>query len=204
MYIIGDVHGKYKQYKTLLKGKQNSIAVGDMGVGFVRTHGAMEGESHTNPPYDFMKNGNHRFIRGNHDNSGVCRKHTQCIKDGTFENGVFYCGGAFSVDKAYRTEHFNWWSDEELSYDEADKALSVYLESKPEVVVTHDAPVEVVNRIHTSHHRFDDSFTQRYLQNMFEQHQPKYWFFGHHHVSWSETVNGTIFRCLNELEMIEL
>jgi hypothetical protein len=70
--------------------------------------------------------------------------------------------------------------------------------------VTHDAPVSVVENIHTSHHRFDSSFTQRYLQNMFEQHQPRLWVFGHHHVSWHMEMNGTTFRCLNELEIMEL
>ncbi len=203
-YLIGDVHGKYAPYKTLLRGMKNSVCVGDMGVGFRRSYGARDGEFFTNPPHAFMKKGNHRFIRGNHDNPGSCRKQSQWIPDGTFEDGIFFCGGAYSIDKHLRTEGYNYWSDEELSYDQADKALGVYLDCKPDVVVTHDAPLSVVGHIHTSHHRYDSSFTQRYLQNMFEQHQPRLWVFGHHHTSWTMEVEGTTFRCLNELEIMEL
>jgi Calcineurin-like phosphoesterase len=216
-YLVGDVHGKYQQYKTLLRGKQDSVCVGDMGVGFRRS-GARDGDFFTNPPHAFMKKDNHRFLRGNHDNPAECKKHSQWIPDGTVEidaafpkeglscsgRTVFFCGGAYSIDKHLRTEGYNYWSDEELSYNEADKALGVYLEYKPDVVVTHDAPVNVVEHIHTSHHRFDSSFTQRYLQNMFEQHQPRLWVFGHHHTSWQMEMNGTTFRCLNELEIMEL
>lgn len=34
MRFIGDVHGKFKSYKTLIKDIPMSIQVGDMGVGF--------------------------------------------------------------------------------------------------------------------------------------------------------------------------
>ena len=49
-YLIGDVHGKYAPYKTLLRGMKNSVCVGDMGVGFRRSYGARDGEFFTNPP----------------------------------------------------------------------------------------------------------------------------------------------------------
>lgn len=61
---IGDVHGKYGPYRNLIKDKIGTIQVGDMGVGFRKWP---HGEPQTNPPYDKMVNGKHRFIRGNHD-----------------------------------------------------------------------------------------------------------------------------------------
>ena len=39
---------------------------------------------------------------------------------------------------------------------------------------------------------------------MFEKHQPKLWFFGHHHKSWTMMIDGTQFRCLNELEVYDI
>jgi hypothetical protein len=39
------------------------------------------------------------------------------------------------------------------------------------------------------------------LQELFNIHQPKYWYFGHYHNSWSMIINGTRFKCLNELEV---
>ena len=72
--FIGDVHGKYGRYETILKNSDlPTIQVGDMGVGFF--HRDYEGtlRPFANPPYDKMVAGNHRFIRGNHDNPYVCR-----------------------------------------------------------------------------------------------------------------------------------
>lgn len=205
MLLIGDVHGKFGPYKTLIKGRTDSIQVGDMGVGFIRQYGYMEGSTSQNPPFDKMVAGNHRFIRGNHDNPGVCRKHKQWIADGTYDpvTKMMFVGGANSIDRQFRTEGFDWWRDEELGYEEADKVLGTYLEVKPEIMVTHDCPLMIIPLMH-SHHWNDNSFTQRMLQNMFEQHQPRLWFYGHHHKSFVQEVNGTTFRCLAELETFEL
>jgi len=63
--FIGDVHGKYQQYKKLIRSSPSTIQVGDMGIGFRRWP---HGEFQTNPPYDLMVETNARFIRGNHDN----------------------------------------------------------------------------------------------------------------------------------------
>lgn len=211
MFLIGDVHGKFGPYKKLIRESKHSIQLGDMGVGFFRNDYRRwdDNDSHagamTNPPYDYMVRGNHRFIRGNHDNPSVCKKHGQWIADGTYDEDMktLMVGGAYSIDKAFRTEHFDWWRDEELSYDEADQVLTTWLEKKPEIMLTHDCPLEVIPWMH-SHHFKDNSFTQRYLQNMFEQHQPRLWVYGHHHKSFQMTINGTTFRCLNELETMDL
>jgi hypothetical protein len=211
MFLIGDVHGKFGPYKKLIRDSKHSIQLGDMGVGFVRPdyHRWTEHDSDTkyaiNPPFDYMVRGNHRFIRGNHDNPGVCKRHKQWIADGTYDETMkaMMVGGAFSIDHMFRTRDIDWWADEELSYDEADKALTTFLEKKPEIMLTHDCPLEVIPWMH-SHHFKDNSFTQRYLQNMFEQHQPRLWVYGHHHKSFEMKINGTTFRCLNELETMDL
>ena len=44
MRFIGDVHGKYGQYKKLIAEVDSSIQVGDMGVGFRRLGGWRDGE----------------------------------------------------------------------------------------------------------------------------------------------------------------
>lgn len=203
MILIGDCHGRFEAYKKIIKHCTNSVQVGDMGIGFRRSHGPLEGEMYSGPPFDLMVKGNHRFIRGNHDNPGVCRKHKQWIADGTVENDVMFIGGAFSIDHMFRTEGVSWWRDEELSTKQADDCLTTFLVTKPRVMVTHDCPVDVVSQIH-SHHMFDNSFTQQMLQNMFEQHQPDTWCFGHHHLPFDQRINGTRFICLPELETIDI
>src|SRR5688572_16611885 len=111
---IGDVHGKFERYKKIIKRCTDSIQVGDMGVGFRKWKGG-ELVYDTNPPYDAMVDGNHRFIRGNHDNPYVCLKHGQWIPDGTYDGLRMFVGGALSIDKEWRTIGESYWEDEELS-----------------------------------------------------------------------------------------
>lgn len=198
--VIGDVHGKYKQYERLVHDHEDTIQVGDMGIGFRRYP---HGEPCANPPYDKMRAHGARFIRGNHDNPGVCRGHKCYIPDGHVEDDKMFIGGAHSIDRDYRIEGYSWWPDEQLSGAEFSTIIDVYLAAKPRVMITHDAPLSVVKRIHASHHRFDDTRTQQALQMMFEMHQPDLWVHGHHHVSFDHVVEGTRFVCLAELELRE-
>jgi hypothetical protein len=140
MLFIGDVHGKFRAYREIIRDVPASIQVGDMGVGFINPATDRPTE---NPPYDAMVQGNHRFIRGNHDNPGVCRKHSQWIKDGAVEGDIMFIGGAYSIDKDYRTPNYTWWADEELSDDEFDLMVPIALAAQPKIMVTHDCPTEV-------------------------------------------------------------
>lgn len=200
MKCIGDVHGKFRQYERLIRDHEGTIQVGDMGVGFIRWP---HGEPSINPPHAKMVASNATFIRGNHDNPGACRHHSQWIKDGTVKDDVMFIGGAYSIDHAFRVKDYSWWEDEQLSGKELSDVIDVYLVAKPRVMITHDAPVSAVRRIHHSHHAFDDTRTQQALQAMFELHQPDLWVHGHHHVSFEQKLEGTRFVCLAELELKE-
>lgn len=205
--FIGDVHGRYDRYKKVIKDCPVSVQVGDMGVGFRRYYvdgRDGHGDVYGNPPFDHMKRGNHRFIRGNHDNPDECRKHPMWIPDGTVEDDVMYVGGGLSIDKAYRIPGFSWWEDEELSGDDLTRIGEVYDVARPGVMVTHEAPESVActltNRLKLEY----PSRTRRVFQEMFDTHQPKVWIFGHWHQSFDQTISGTRFVCLNELEYLDL
>lgn len=200
MYFIGDVHGFYKPYKKLIHSVPNSIQVGDMGVGF---RSWPHEEPKANPPYDEMVASGARFIRGNHDNPSVCKRHSQYIPDGFVQSNMMFVGGASSIDKAYRVEDYSWWPDEECNTDEMHRISAIYVTALPEIMVTHDCPVSIIALMH-SHHWNENSRTQVFLQNLFAQHQPKLWVFGHHHKSFDQVVNGTRFVCLAELEIRDL
>jgi hypothetical protein len=200
MLIIGDVHGKFNQYQALVKDHRDTIQVGDMGVGFRQWP---HGENYANPPFLFMENGNHRFIRGNHDNPSFCKKQKQWIADGIVENDMMFVGGAYSIDKDWRHEGFDWWPDEELSMRDFFLIADIYAGVKPRVMITHDCPAEVVGVIHPRN-AFPNSLTQTSFQFMFKEHQPELWIFGHHHVSFNQKINGTQFICLDELETFNL
>jgi hypothetical protein len=200
--FIGDVHGYYKRYRNVIRPVKNSIQVGDMGVGFynIKAH-----RYYANPPYDSMTRGNHRFIRGNHDNPEVCRNQSQWIKDGHYEDGMMFIGGALSIDKHLRNEGADWWADEELSVNELYALTDKYIEAKPEIMVTHDCPENIARVLfHTSMKHDYPSRTRQAFEGMFYHHKPKYWIFGHWHMSSNFEIEGTRFICLNEMEYIDL
>lgn len=199
--LIGDVHGKYKQYRELLReSPYPTIQVGDMGVGFRRWP---HGDYQTNPPHAVMVEGNHRFIRGNHDNPNVCRTHTQWISDGSVEGQTMFIGGALSIDKAYRIEDYSWWPDEELSSKELEKMIDFYNAVNPLVMVTHECPESIAHVIADhSNIKLQPQFasrTRQAFESMLYFHKPQLWIFGHWHVPLDYSFLGTRFICLPEL-----
>jgi hypothetical protein len=204
--IIGDVHGKFRRYREVIRDAPFSIQVGDMGVGFRALRGG-EFTEMSNPPYDSMSRGRHLFLRGNHDNPEVCASHPYWIADGSVVDGVYCLGGAVSIDRAYRTEGLDWWADEECSYVELERMIDDYATIKPEVVITHDCPSSIANEILAAFNMRkieDGSRTRVALERMLEKHQPREWYFGHWHVSLSVKRGRTLFTCLNELEHIDV
>lgn len=201
--IIGDVHGKFRRYREIIRDVPFSIQVGDMGVGFRNRFG----EPSANPPFDAMSEGRHLFIRGNHDNPEVCRQQRYWIPDGSTVEGIYCLGGAVSIDKAWRTEGLDWWPDEECSYAELERVVDDYAAIKPEIVVTHECPESVANEILAAFNKIkieDGSRTRQALEMMLHKHQPRHWFFGHWHVSLSFVRGRTQFRCLDELEFTDI
>jgi len=120
-----------------------------MGVGFKNFHD----EYLANPPYDHMVSGNHRFIRGNHDNPAVCHNHTQCIKDGTIEGDVMFIGGAWSIDWTLRTEGYSWWSDEQCSQEQLNQFVILLSRKDLSIMITHDFPEGIVPSVFLNHNK---------------------------------------------------
>lgn len=197
MRFIGDVHGKWARYKTIIEGCDASIQVGDFGVGFRHPYSEIP---MANPPYDAMIKGNHRFIRGNHDNPNACKTQKLYIADGTIEGNVMFIGGAFSIDRAFRTENYTWWADEELSNGDLNRMMDIYLEHKPEIMVTHECPDSIAMQVFPFMKGEYPSRTRQAFEGMWDMHKPKLWIYGHWHHSVDQEISGTRFICLNELE----
>jgi hypothetical protein len=218
--FIGDVHGKFNEYVKVIEGIEKSIQVGDMGVGFIyrsREPLLIDGVEHhdyvveTGHPAGAMAQGNHRFIRGNHDNPGFCRDPEKTrgmwIEDGHVEDNMMFIGGATSIDAAWRVEDVSWWRDEQLSYQELEALTDKYVRTKPEIMVTHECPDIIAEVMLAKYNRrkFEEqSMTRMALQSMWEQHKPKMWIFGHWHMNEDFDVNGTRFMCLNELNFADI
>lgn len=202
--IIGDVHGKTQQYQKMLRqhySGQRTIQIGDMGIGFSGVG------LHEMPP-------NHKWFRGNHDNPTKCRLNKNYLGDYGYlpEDKLFWLAGAFSIDRAWRVEGISWWPDEELSFQELDKAIGLYAQVKPKYVLSHECPARVARSLldglmgpyFSAKADCSMSRTAQALQAMFEIHQPKEWVFGHYHVDKSFEINGTLFTCVAELSTYDL
>lgn len=208
--FIGDVHGKFKQYRKIIKDVPYSIQVGDMGVGFYHE----DGTPRSNPPHSAMRKGRHYFIRGNHDNPEVCSYHSQYIDDNSttdylfMQNSpkVYFHGGGLSVDRHKRVEGINWWADEEVSTEKLYRAVDTYTAFAPDIVVTHDCPSSIADIIMGSDKAKQQrpSITRFAFESMLSFHRPKMWIFGHWHKNVMFTVEGTWFICLNELNYMDL
>ncbi len=198
--LVGDVHGKFERYKTLIKNHQNTIQVGDMGLGFKNLHG----DYVTNPPYDLMVKQNARFIRGNHDNPIVCKNHKQWIPDGTIEGNVMFIGGAWSIDYALRTEGYSWWENEQCSQSKLGTFVDLAIQRKPSVIISHDCPMGIVPAMFLNHSKEHIvTRTGQALESIRQLAPPKLWVFGHWHESRDVMVEGTRFVCLAELEAVD-
>jgi len=206
--IIGDIHGNWHDYQLLTNPATaeipHSVQVGDFGIGF-------HGDYWHDRVNDFHgANTGHRFIRGNHDSPELCRKQmVGWIADGTVENDVMYMGGAWSIDRDFRTPGVDWWQDEELSHRTLNQMIEVYATVKPRVMITHDAPTLASYYMFV---RKGNSFgptlhltrTGEALQAMFEIHQPEEWYFGHWHVTTNMTLSGTKFQCLGICDFVDV
>ena len=202
---IGDVHGHTANYKQKLKEKfanDRTIQLGDMGVGFSRNP---DGISPMEPQ--------HRWLRGNHDNPEIARRHPNYLGEYGYltEDDLFFISGAFSIDYMMRVPGRSWWYDEELSQEELYHAIDLYMEKKPKYVVSHEAPSEAAQYLLTSLGGFRPekldcatSRTSSALQAMFNIHKPKEWIFGHYHINKSFEWRGTKFTCVDELDSYRL
>lgn len=93
--------------------------------------------------------------------------------------------------------------NEELSMEQCYDVLAEYEKVKPSFVVSHECPRSIVPYVTVSP-LIIPSRTNQLLERLFNIHQPDQWIFGHYHKSWSESIDGTQFTCLDELECLDL
>jgi len=209
--LIGDIHGMFNDYKTYAIGNWQgpTIQIGDFGIGFG------QGEYWHDAVNAFHSDGNHRFIRGNHDNPTRCKSMSGYIADGTVENDVMYVGGAWSIDNPNappgwyrRTPGVNWWEDEQCSDTQFEHMLSTYAVAQPRIMITHDCPASIAKSMFWDsgfirgpqyYHRTGD-----WLDRFLAIHQPQEWYFGHWHRSMQYKQGNTLFHCIGELDFVDV
>jgi hypothetical protein len=191
---IGDAHGQYDRYVKIARKRDFTVQIGDLGF----KYGCL----------DNLDPDRHKVVGGNHDNYPSLVEYPHYMGDYGMASlgGVdfFFYRGAYSIDRQHRTIGIDWWEEEQLKIDDFTKAREIYREAKPDLVLTHDCPESIALMLLEPGQNVYQNITGWALQELFNIHQPKKWRFGHWHRSWNMTVDGTEFKCLNELETEEI
>lgn len=207
--VTGDVHGHTKQYANMLLEDEvpYSVQIGDMGFHY--------------KDLDVLDSERHKFYGGNHDNYDFYDWNLYSLGDyGEVNLGpldFFFIRGAFSIDVKYRLERqakhgiISWWDREQLNKKEMQSAYNAYKKAKPNIMMTHDCPIDVSKRIGSAGalkaFGFDpETFTtatQELFDRCFEEHKPDIWVFGHFHMDLEFDIDGTTFICLDELSSMD-
>lgn len=101
------------------------------------------------------------------------------------EGFSFFCfGGAYSIDKALRTQHVSWWPQEIPSredYDHASKTLE-RINFKTDYVLTHTIPQSFIYKLGITPDAHDAELTG-YLEWLYRELDFKKWYAGHFHLN---------------------
>lgn len=173
-----------------MNGVEYSLCVGDVGFDY---------QYLIDNNVDPIKN---RLIFGNHDNYDKVNQVPHNLGDfGVWSvpdfGDIFFVRGAWSIDAKFRTPGFDWWADEEMSYNRCQEAIDLYKQVKPNILISHACPTVVTpyltNATFAAHFGFKDPIitrTDTMLQQMVEFHAPRLSVFGHFHKAFKKWVNN--------------
>ena len=93
----------------------------------------------------------------------------------------FTMGGGNSIDKAMRTEHETWWSQEMPSREEYNIAAENLQKNnnKVDYIITHTAPTSIITQNNLNNH-YEEELTD-FFQRVMNHVSFDKWFFGHFH-----------------------
>jgi len=185
--FIGDVHQNYKfLYNSIDQNKSSSLilCVGDIELGQPSCPNLKK------LPKKF------KFLQGNHDSIEECNKYSNFL--GRFgyirKYDLFYIGGAMTPPHPRWVAGYNWWDTEELTLREMKEAADLYNKIKPSLLVTHDCNESIARLLLPEIEHISN--TQRLIENLKLNHQPKYHVFGHWHTSFKQKINNTFCTCV--------
>jgi hypothetical protein len=142
-----------------------------------------------------------RFIDGNHDEHPRLRKHVSTCTATTIAPRVIYqprgsvhededgmrflfCGGAPSIDRAFRTAGQSWWPEETIT--EAEFKLALSAKGPIHVLVTHDAPTYPpgFSAKGTPTYKREQVLSMKRVDALIRRHRPEMLVHGHWHAKY--------------------
>jgi len=204
MWFVGDIHGEYEKYHSLILDMNSSIQLGDVGIGFPEPVEDYYTTSCGGVSYPPQEEPQHRFICGNHDDHKIAIKSKNYLgRFGYLEKeDIFFIGGGYSIDRMYRQEGVTWWEYEELDELEVGACYNLYKETHPRIVCSHEAPsiAKYWSLFYSKRkNKRKPSRRERLLNSLYEYQQPEYWIHGHYHQFYTLKEGKTTFIGLDEL-----
>ena len=219
-YIItGDTHGTYDIQKTVrfFEGKEDEFTkddylmiCGDTGIcGFnyleeKETRSILKGLPVTT-----------LFIDGNHENFVKLNSYDVSVWNGgkvhIIDNDIihlmrgqvfnidgtsfFTFGGAYSIDRMYRTIGETWFPDEIPNEEEYREGWANLTKNdfKVDYILSHTGPCEIVSAMGYSEASYEETQLRRFLQRVADNTDFITWYFGHFH---EDTQTEEQFVCL--------
>lgn len=225
IYLTGDTHGKLDKrldfFKSLTK-DDTLIILGDFGFNWT----SFEENVWNIQKFPFTT----LSVLGNHENynkilnypvadvfGGKAYKfndNTFYLKHGEFyniENREFFCfGGAYSIDKAWRTPYRSWWPEEEPTMKDYNHAIEKLKENQwsCDYIITHETSDDISERFFKYNDRIKTSTAAmiRQLFDEIEKHNGSYThhYFAHHHRFASDDKHTCLYDQVLNLTTNEL
>jgi predicted phosphodiesterase len=208
--LVGDVHGKYNQYFEICKENEYTLQIGDTGYS-------------NSILVDVIDPNKHKFFPGNHNDHNKDYDLPHCLGRFGYTSLVgvsfFYVSGAFSIDYKIRNKKYysgewpkTWFENEELSDQEQLTCLEEYARIMPDILITHEAPRQVVKDFTNPEilKSFDfnpitfKTRTSDFLDKLWEIKKPDIHVCGHYHKNFYKKYGNTDFFVLKELGTLEL
>ena len=191
--VLGDLHNEFKELNKLISKKRPDIVIccGDFGY-WPKWSGALKLS-------DIKPQGAKIYwIDGNHDDHWSIRDRekdelekdiiymprgsTMKLDDG---RNILFMGGAYSIDKHLRTEGWDWFREETISYADMENLP----DEEVDIFITHTCPEELVLDLLSKYPEKGLEPSNRALTELRKIYKPDLWIFGH----WHHYREGTLF-----------
>lgn len=218
MIFLGDVHGESPLMAPLLCSAEDTcVQVGDFGFLFREKDGTDNAflndfESSWPDKRIFVIPGNHEnydliekfpLVECNGALSRQVRENIYYIERGEILNvdglRILCCGGADSLDKAWRRPQISWWPQEVISNEDVQKTIAKGTSSSFDMVCSHAMPTLFMERRFSPCYNMPSDFKLEQIYVGLEKagaHVPL-WVGGHVHIGSALDYNETLFRSLD-------
>lgn len=194
--VVGDVHANFAPFRSELENLKPDIVLstGDFGYWPHKYDIECIWESNKIPIY---------FCDGNHEDHLALSEYIQKteVADNVFymprgqilelpdNQTILFMGGARSIDRDYRVRGINYFSNEELSFDDImllDDTLKI------DIVISHTKPSGIDVGLEC-----DEDPSMEVLDEVFEMYHPTKWYFSHFHLQKKQYSDDCKWVCLN-------